>query len=124
AVIVRGLLVDPGQGIDAGPLLAAVVALVGGYAMAGRGPGWNRAIAALAFATTLYPFVATTGNAGPSFALDTPHGLWAYLTSDGLLVLLALATSVPLRTAVRCTIPHALRTMRPGHRGRPSAALQ
>jgi hypothetical protein len=97
AVVLRDLIERPQQGVDVGPLLASVLAVLGAWALSARGPRWTRLVSGVLFAVALWPWIPTTGGAGPDFALTTPHGLWAYLAGAGMLVLLALATTAPLR---------------------------
>jgi hypothetical protein len=112
AVLVGGLVQDPSTvfdgGIGAGALALPVLALVGGHALSGTGPRWSRSLASLlgVVALAAWPVVGTLVG-GPAFEVTSPHGLWAAILYDGLLVLLALAVSVPLRT--------------PAGRGRPVA---
>jgi hypothetical protein len=120
AVVVRDLITRPAQGLDTGPLLAPVLAVLGGYALSGRGPRWTRVLTGLLFAAALWPYIATTGTAGPGFALTSPHGLWAYLATDGVLVLLALGTSVALRATEHAVAPDP--TLIPGLASSSTAA--
>jgi hypothetical protein len=85
------------DGIGGGAIGVPVIGILGGYAIAGRGGrGW-RAAAGVAFLVGLGVWALTaTAVGGPSFALVTPHGLWATLLYDALLITLALGVSVPL----------------------------
>lgn len=106
AILVRGLIEDPTHmfegGIGAGTIAIPVLCMIGGHAMSGHGSLWTRVPAGLLGATTLvvWPLTGTTIG-GPSFALTTPHGLWATVLYDALLITFALAASIPQREPVR-----------------------
>ena len=89
-------------GIGAGTIAIPVLCIIGGHAMSGRGSLWSRVPAGLVGATTLAVWPLTgTAVGGPSFALSTPHGLWATVLYEALLITLALSASVPQREPVR-----------------------
>ena len=77
-----------------------LIAILGGYAVCGRGRVVLRALAGLV-ALSSVPIWALTATAvgGPEFALSTPHGLWAAVLYLGLLAVLALGTAIPLHHA-------------------------
>ena len=87
-------------------LAIPVLCIIGGHALSGRGSLWTRIPAGIVGVATLvvWPLTATAVG-GPTFALTTPHGLWSTVLYDGLLVLLALAASVPQRTPSRASAP-------------------
>ena len=94
-----GILAD---GIGGGAIGVPVVGMIGGLAVSGRGPGWARALAGLLFGTALVVWLVTaTAVGGQSFALSDPHGLWASVLYETLLVTLALGASVPHRATER-----------------------
>jgi hypothetical protein len=101
AILVRGLIEDPtgmfADGIGAGTVAIPALCLIGAHAMSGRGSPWTRVPAGIVgvAALVVWPITATAVG-GPSFAVATPHGLWATVLYDALLVVLALGTSVPL----------------------------
>ena len=107
AVLVRDLVVQPDQGVDVAPLLVVLVGGAGAWAVSGRGPRWTRLVAGLLFAVGIWPWFATTGAAGPELALTNPHGLWFYLSVAGLVTLLAVAISAPLRPTAPTVPPSA-----------------
>jgi len=75
--------------------------MLGGYAVSGRGPAWPRRLSGLVFLAGFVTWlVVATGVGGPSFSLTTAHGLWASTLYESLLVLFALAASVPHRAPV------------------------
>ncbi len=102
AILVRGLVEDPAgmfdDGIGAGTIAIPVLCLVGAHAMSGRGSPWTRVAAGVVGVATLAAWpITATAVAGHGFSVSTPHGLWGVVLYDGLLVVLALAASVPLR---------------------------
>jgi len=100
-------------GIGGGAIGVPVIAMLGGFAISGRGPAWGRALAGLWFTAGFVVWLLTAVPVGgESFALDTAHGLWVSLLYESLLVTFALAASAPHRP-----------TGRP-HPGQPPAAFQ
>lgn len=90
------------DGIGGGAIGVPVIAMLGGFALSGRGPLWGRSLTGLAFGAGLLAWLFTAvAVGGDTFALDTPHGLWVSVLYESLLVLLALAASIPHRTPVR-----------------------
>ena len=89
------------DGVGGGALAVPLIAILGGYAVCGRGRVVPRALAGLV-ALSSVPIWALTATAvgGPEFALSTPHGLWAAVLYLGLLAVLALGAAIPLRHAV------------------------
>jgi hypothetical protein len=99
AVLVPGLF-HPGLflegGIGGGAIGVPVIAMLGGFAISGRGPVWRRALAGLLFTTALVVWLITAVPVGgESFALDTAHGLWVSVLFESLLVTFAVAASAP-----------------------------
>ena len=89
------------DGIGGGAIGVPVMGIVGGYALCGRGSSVGRCLAAVLFFCGLLLWALTaTSVGGPSLGLGTAHGLWATTLYYGLLTTLALAVSIPLRTAV------------------------
>jgi hypothetical protein len=83
-------------GIGGGAIGVPVLAMLGGFAISGRGPGWGRALAGVGFAAGFVVWLATAVPVGgESFALDTAHGLWVSVLFESLLVTFAVAASVP-----------------------------
>ena len=107
---IGGLLED---GVGAGAIGVPVIAMLGGYALSGRGPIWPRRLSGLVFLAGLVTWlVVATDVGGPSFSLTTVHGLWASALYESLLVLFALAASVPhsapVNTCAGGTVPAQL----------------
>jgi len=73
-----------------------VIAMLGGYALSGRGFAWPRRLSGLVFLAGLVTWLVVAADVGgPSFSLTTVHGLWASTLYESLLVLFALAASIP-----------------------------
>jgi hypothetical protein len=90
------------DGIGGGAIGVPVIAMLGGFAVSGRGPVWGRSLAGLAFGAALLVWLFTAvAVGGDSFALDTPHGLWSSVLYETLLCTLALVASVPHRSTER-----------------------
>ena len=109
AVLLPGLLHPESflaGGIGGGAIGVPVIAMLGGFAISGRGPAWGRALAGLGFTAgfVVWLLVAVPVG-GESFALDTPHGLWVSVLYESLLVTFALAASVPHRPTARRAAP-------------------
>ena len=87
-------------GIGGGALALALTAMLGGFAVSGRGFRWARivvgvvALAGLAFGVFAGPLVR------PDLALTDPRGAWVAILGTTLTALLALAASIPHRRVV------------------------
>ncbi|MDF2143839.1 hypothetical protein [Knoellia sp. p5-6-4] len=107
------------DGVGAGAFAVPLIGLLGGYAVCGRGRVVPRALAGLVTLGAMSVGVFTaTAVGGPSFALDTPHGLWASVLYLGLLAVLCLGVAVPLHAAVGETA----QVERPARRRHPALA--
>jgi hypothetical protein len=83
-------------GPDLAPVTLALIAMVGGYAVSGRGPRWARAAAAVVtLAAGVTPFAARQPY--PDLSVSTPHGAWTATLPSSLFVTFALACSIPMR---------------------------
>ena len=83
-------------GLDLAPVGLALAAMVGGYAVSGRGPLWVRSVAGLSAAGAIVaPFAAPKPY--PDLSVTTPSGAWAATLASSLFVALALASSIPMR---------------------------
>ena len=72
--------------------------MAGGYGIAGRGPGWLRALGALVALAALPAWGLTAADVGgASMALDNPHGAWAAVLYWSLLATFSMAAAVPHR---------------------------
>jgi hypothetical protein len=80
---------------DSAPVVLALIAMIGGYAVSGRGPRWARIVAGLIVAgAVVVPFVARQPS--PDLSTTTPHGAWAATLLSSLFVVFALACSIPM----------------------------
>jgi hypothetical protein len=96
---------DLADGFENGIGLAAVsvpaICMIGGYAIAGRGPGWVRSVCGLVILSAIPIWSVTASDVGgPSMALDNPHGAWAAVLYWGLLATFAMAAAIPHRSSV------------------------
>ncbi len=81
--------------LDASPATLAVAAMIGGYAVSGRGPRWTRILAALIGAgAAVAPFIGPRSS--PDLSITTAHGAWTDTLLSSLFVVLALACSIPM----------------------------
>ena len=84
------------DGVGGGAIGVPVIGMIGGWAIARRGKRLSRAVAGALFVAGLVVWALTaTAVGGPTFALDTAHGLWLTCLYYTLLVTLAVAASVP-----------------------------
>lgn len=87
-------------GIGGGAIAVVAAGMLGGYAISGRGP----LVARIACGTIALAPIGLTALSGlffgPSLALSTARGLWVALLGSSLLVVLALACSIPHRRVV------------------------
>ncbi len=81
---------------DAGPIGLAVLAMVGGYAVSGRGPLSARIVAGIVNLSGIaVTFLASKPY--PDLSYTTPHGAWFDTLAASLGVTFALACSIPMR---------------------------
>jgi hypothetical protein len=84
------------DGVGGGAIGVPVVGMLGGWAIARRGRRLSRAVAGALFVAGLVVWAFTaTAVGGPTFALDTAHGLWLTSLYYTLLLTLAVAASIP-----------------------------
>ena len=96
APLLVGIIPNLAAGPDPGPIGLALVAMVGGYAVSGRGPLWTRIVAGLVnLAGIALTFLAP--KPFPDLSYTTPHGAWFDTLAASLGVTLALACSIPMR---------------------------
>jgi hypothetical protein len=99
-------------GLDLAPVGLALSAMVGGYAVSGRGPLWVRSVAGLiAVGAIVAPFAAPKPY--PDLSVTTPYGAWAATLASSLFVALALACSIPMRAPDPIQAPGESRSARP-----------
>ena len=95
------------DGLGGGAIGVPLYAMLGGYALSGRGPRWTRILSG-AVALTAIPIWAltVTSFAGPGYALDTPRGAWVAVYYWSFLAVLMLACATPHRPIHPDTPPH------------------
>lgn len=89
------------QGLGGGAIAVALIGLVGGYGLSGRGPLWARIIAGVLGAAFLAALVlAAPSIGGPRLAITEPRGAWVAVLAASFIVVLALAASIPQRRVI------------------------
>jgi hypothetical protein len=84
------------RSIDPAPIGLALLAMVGGYSVSGRGPLWSRILAGtIALADVAVPYFAPKPD--PALRATTAYGAWFATLASSLYVTLALASSIPMR---------------------------
>jgi hypothetical protein len=101
AVLVHNPL-DLAGGFEGGLGLAAVavpaICMLGGYAIAGRGPNWVRGLCGLVTLSVIPIWSLTaTDVVGSSMSPGDPHGAWAAVLYWGLLATFSMAAAIPHR---------------------------
>jgi hypothetical protein len=89
----RALLAGGG---DSAPIVLALLAMIGGYSVSGRGPRWTRIMAGI---ITLADIVVTflAPKPLPNLSATTAQGAWFATLGSSLFVVFALACSIPMR---------------------------
>ena len=89
------------DGLGGGAIGVPLFAMVGGYAISGRGPRWGRLAGGL-LALAAVPIWALTVESfgGAELAVTTPRGLWVALYYYSFLALFMVAAAIPHRHAV------------------------
>lgn len=89
------------MGLGGGAVGVAVFAIIGGFALSGRGSRWGRAACGLVAVAFVVAIAFTTGAVGGSrLAILEPRGAWVALLGASLMVVLALASAIPQRAVV------------------------
>lgn len=78
------------------PFGLALLAMVGGYAVSGRGPLWARIVAGIVNLAAI-PVTFLAPKPYPDLSATTPHGAWFATLAASLGLTLALACSIPMR---------------------------
>jgi hypothetical protein len=101
APLLIGIIPNVATGtLDLGPIGLALLAMVGGYAVSGRGPLSARIVAGIInLAGVVVTFLAPKPD--PDLSYTTPHGAWFDTLAASLSVVLALACSIPMRRPAR-----------------------
>jgi hypothetical protein len=89
-------LVTTGDG--GAPIGLAVSALIGGFALSGRGPLWARVVAG-ATALAEVPVVFLAPKPLPELGITTAYGAWFATLASSLGLVLTLASAIPMRRA-------------------------
>jgi hypothetical protein len=84
-------------GVGGGALAVPLEGMIGGYAISGRGPLWARIVSGVIAGGFLVTGVLAAPLLRPALDLTTPRGVWVALLFATLIVLLALAASIPHR---------------------------
>lgn len=82
-------------------LTAAFIVLygvAGGYAIAGHGPVWGRAVCGVVAAAPVPIWALTVTSFAAHLALDTPRGAWVAVHVATLLAIFVLACAIPFRS--------------------------
>ncbi|MBF4768507.1 hypothetical protein ISU10_12100 [Nocardioides agariphilus] len=100
------ILLNPDGGIGLAAVAVPAMCMLGGYAIAGRGPVAVRVVCAVV-ALSAIPAWALTAEAvgGPSMGLDDPHGAWAAVLYWALLAVFMIAAAVPHRHPAQSSPP-------------------
>lgn len=85
-------------GLGGGALGVSLIAILGGYALSGRGRRWLRLLCgALAAVGMVGGAVTGSGLQPDALALTTPRGAWVAVMFASLMLLLAMASAIPHR---------------------------
>jgi hypothetical protein len=88
------------EGLGGGAIAVSLMGIGGGYALSRRGPLWARLVCGLVSAALAAALVlAGPGIAGARLAFTEPRGAWFAVLTASFIVVLALASSIPHRTA-------------------------
>jgi hypothetical protein len=82
--------------VDSSPLSLAVLGMVGGYAVSGRGPLGAR-IAAGVVGLAVVPVTFLASKPVPDLSVTSAHGAWFATLASSLFVTFELACSIPMR---------------------------
>jgi hypothetical protein len=98
------------QGLGGGAVAVALLAIGGGFAVSGRGRLWARIVCGVISALLIVGVTLTTfAIAGPRLAVTEPRGIWVALLAFSLLILLAIASSIPFRPVIEAHPAHDVR---------------
>lgn len=89
------------NGIGLAAVAVPAMCMLGGYAIAGRGPRWVRCLSGLV-AVSAIPIWSLTATdvGGSSTSLGTPRGAWAAVLFWSLLATFSMAAAIPHRRPV------------------------
>lgn len=93
-------------GLGGGAIAVPLLAIGGGFAMAGRGRLWARIVCGVISTVMIIGVsLATFAIGGPRLAMTEPRGVWVALLASSLLTLLTIAASIPFRPVVVVSAP-------------------
>jgi hypothetical protein len=125
-LLLAGALLDPEifhalitTGAGGGAIGVVMIGLLGGYALARRGPRWSRIVAGL---LALIFIIGASQIGAEQAPLSTAHGAWVAVQVVSLLVVLCMACSIPHRTAQSADDAQIPAELRPAA-GRPRQPL-
>jgi hypothetical protein len=81
--------------LDTGPIGLALLGLIGGYSVSGRGWPWVRIVAGI-IALAVIPITFLAPKPSPDLSVTTAHGAWFCTLAASLYACLALASSIPM----------------------------
>lgn len=81
--------------LDMGPIGLALLGLIGGYSVSGRGWPWVRIVAGI-IALAVIPITFLAPKPSPDLSVTTAHGAWFCTLAASLYACLALASSIPM----------------------------
>ena len=88
------------EGLGGGAIAVSLMGMGGGYALSRRGPLWARLLCGLVSAALAAALILTgPGIAGTRLAITEARGAWLAALAASFIVVLALASSIPHRTA-------------------------
>lgn len=94
----RDLVHAFGDGVGLSAVAVPALCMLGGYAIAGRGPHYVRGLCGLAILSTIPIWSLTATDVGsPTMSLDTPRGAWAAVLLWSLFASLSVAAAIPHR---------------------------
>ncbi|TFD34166.1 hypothetical protein [Cryobacterium cryoconiti] len=100
-------------GLGGGAIAVPVLAIGGGFAIAGRGQLWARIVCGVISALMIVGMVlATFVIGGPRLAVTEPRGAWVALLASSLLTLFVLAASIPFRPVMEAHLDEGSRVGR------------
>ena len=85
--------------LDMGPIGLALLGLIGGYSVSGRGWPWVRIVAGV-IALAVIPITFLAPKPSPDLSVTTAHGAWFCTLAASLYACLALASSIPMHRPV------------------------
>lgn len=89
------------EGLGGGAVAVGLVAIAGGFAVSGRGTRWARIVCAVISVLIIAGIaLSVPAVSAGMLALDEPRGLWVATLAATHVIVLCLATSIPLRKII------------------------